>query len=116
MIIGKVFQNGEIIAEGICTGGKKYAELHPEQYINITSDTESESEKKFTHDEDKGIYYIEYQDNGNGWEAVYDSRERVDRTVEYGLPSWFMNGDPVPMHQHIYKNGDIETKFKGYYK
>ncbi|NUH84775.1 hypothetical protein HUN92_13705 [Bacillus firmus] len=116
MIIGKVFQNERMIAEGISTGGKKYSKMNPEQYIYLTPDTESNTEQKFTHNDEENIYFIEFQDNGKGWEPVYDSRERIDRTVEYELPSWFVNGGPVPKHQHTYKDGDIETTFKGYYK
>lgn len=116
LIIGKVFNDGKLIAEGISNGGKKFSEINPEQYIYLTSDTESNEEQKFSHNDEQNIYFIEFQDNGKGWEPVYDSRERVDRTKEYDLPSWFVNGGPVPKHQHTYKNGDIETEFKGYYR
>lgn len=116
MIIGVVFKDGKEIDKGIQVAGKKWVEAYPEQSISIVSDTSEMDERTYNHG--NGISFQELQDNGNGWEVVYDSNERVDRTVEYDLPSWFSNPHmPVPMHNHrIDEDGDIETEFVGYYR
>jgi hypothetical protein len=115
MIIGVVFKNGVEIERGICTGGKHWAEGYPEQRIYICQDTSNSEEKTYVHDGE--ITFQELQDNGNGWEVVYDSNERVDRTVEYDLPRWFTHGGDVPKHEHrMNDKGTIDTEFKGYYK
>jgi len=71
MIIGKVFQDCILIDEGICGGGKHYNKDYPEQYICIYQDTDQVGkEKRYNHNTKNGIYFVEYQDNGNGWEPV----------------------------------------------
>ncbi|MEK5105032.1 hypothetical protein MKX83_24125 [Cytobacillus sp. FSL M8-0252] len=115
MIIGKVFKGHTLIFEGIATGGKKFSKINPEQYINLTIDTETNEEETFMHNDEENVFFKEYQDNGKGWEEVYDSRERIDRTVEYDLPSWFISENSIPDYHHKYEDGHIKTTFKGYY-
>jgi hypothetical protein len=115
MIIGVVFMNGEEIDRGICTAGKKWTKNYPEQSITITKNTSCGSEIKYIHDGE--ITFQELQDNGNGWEIVYDSNEKIDRTVEYSLPGWFTHGGPIPDYEHkINKEGTINSEFKGWIK
>jgi len=116
-LLGKVFQNGKEIDRGIWTGGKQWADCDPEQSITICDSSSAydvENERTYEHNDEKGIYFQELQDNGNGWEVVYDSRERIDKTVHYPLPSWMYSNAPIPNIEHKMKNGDIEGKFKGY--
>lgn len=115
MIIGVIFENGIEIKRGICTGSKQWHKNYPQQYITICQDNINSKEETFDHD---GIItFQELQDNGNGWEVVYDSNEKVDRTVDYPLPSWFLNGGSIPKHEHrMNEKGTIDTKFKGYYR
>lgn len=102
--------------EIICSGGKHYTEEYPEQYISIYHDSDEYDRKTYYHDDEKAIYFQELQDNGNGWEVVYDSRERIDRTVEYPLPSWMFNNEPIPEYRHkINEDGEIESEFVGYH-
>jgi hypothetical protein len=115
MIIGVVFKNGVEIERGIWTGGKHWIEAYPKQSITICQDNINSEEKSYVHDGE--ITFQELQDNGNGWEVVYDSNERIDRTVEYDLPKWFSTCERVPIHEHkMNKEGTIDTEFKGYYK
>lgn len=114
MIIAKVYSSGDIIGAGIWCGGKHYLEDSPEQYVRISKDNVSSEEITYYHADEKGVYFIEYQDNGNGWEPVYDSREGVDRSKEYPLPDWMFNNSPIPDYEHTYKNGEVNSRFKGY--
>jgi hypothetical protein len=116
MILGVIFKDGKEIDRGIQTGGKKWVEQYPEQSITICNSSSAYSiddEREYIHD--GNITFQELQDNGNGWEVVYDSNEKIDRTVEYDLPNWFVNGGDIPHYEHrITDDGDIEKEFKGY--
>lgn len=113
MIMGIVFKDGKEIDRGICTGSKRFAPDYPEQSITICSDTDIMDERTYSHG--NGISFQELQDNGNGWEVVYDSNEKIDRTVEYPLPGWlFKHEEPIPDYRHKIEGKEIESTFKGY--
>lgn len=116
MIMGVILKAGKEIDRGIWTGGSHYIEEYPDQEITICDECDAydiENERTYKHEH--LISFLELQDNGNGWEVVYDSREGIDRTVDYPLPSWF--GDiskPIPNHRHKMKGKDMEEEFIGY--
>jgi hypothetical protein len=115
MIMGVIFKEGKEIARGIVTGGKKWVEAYPEQEITICEESSAyhvKGEKTFKHD---GIItFKEYQDN-DGWEEVYCSIERIDKTKEYPLPKWFTDiNASIPNYKHKINGKDIESEFKGY--
>lgn len=113
MLMGVVFKDGKEIDRGIKSAGKHWVEKHPEQNIEIYHDSENYNPIRYQHGD--GIYFQELQDNGNGWEIVYDSNERIDRTVEYPLPRWFTHCEPIPDYSHkINKKGTVDSEFKGY--
>lgn len=115
MIIGVVFKDGKEMDRGIWVEGKKWVEQYPEQRIGIVTNTDDMDVRVYTHSD--SISFQELQDNGYGWEVVYDSNERVDRTVEYSLPRWFTNCEPIPDYKHhINDEGEVESEFKGYLK
>lgn len=119
MILGVVLKNGKEIDRGICTGGKKFNPDYPEQYISIADEADAyEVKNERTYHHDGSITFHEYQDNDNGWELVYDSQEKIDRTVNYPLPSWFANSDvDIPdFHHRLNEDGFIEAEFRGYIK
>lgn len=116
MIMGIVFKGKEEIARGIWTGGKHYKEEYPEQEITICDECDAYDVKnQRTYKHEHLISFIELQDNGNGWEIVYDSTEGIDRTVEYDLPKWFYNASsPIPNVKSKMKGTEIEKEFIGY--
>lgn len=121
MLIGKVFQEVEgkeiVIAEGIWSSGKHWNPEYPSQSITVYQDSSDYVGVTHHHDNEKRIFFKEYQDNGNGWEVVYDSREGVDRMVEYPFPAWVSNAHAsVPMHEVEYNGGDVIVKHIGYYQ
>ncbi|QIW89719.1 hypothetical protein PQE71_gp037 [Bacillus phage Izhevsk] len=116
MIIAKVFKDGKLVDQGIVISGKKWVEAYPEQYVEVTSDTHDYGNGR-TYNVADGYHFQELQDNGNGWEVIYDSNEKIDRTVDYDLPSWFVNSTPIPDFSHkMDKDGNIEETFHGYIK
>lgn len=111
--------NGEEveIGAGVVSAGKHWAEHLPEQYIYIYTDSDKrESEKCFDHDDSKGIFFKEFQDNGRGWEVVYDSREHVDRTkTDYPFPDWVENGDGRIPDDHVkYEDDKVKINRRGW--
>lgn len=116
MIMGVVFKEGKEIARGIVTGGKKWHKDYPEQRISICQESSAyhvKGEQDFVHD--GTITFKEYQDNGNGWEEVYCSIEKIDRTVEYDLPRWMYDVNAsIPNYRHKMNGKEIESEFKGY--
>jgi hypothetical protein len=116
MIMGVILKAGKEIDRGIMTGGSHYVEEYPEQEISICSQCDAYDVKnKRTYKHENLISFLELQDNGNGWEVVYDSREGVDRTVEYDLPRWFWDANAsIPNVRHTMKGKDIEAEHRGY--
>ena len=116
MIMGVIFKDGKEIARGIKTGGKHWVKAYPEQKIYICEESSAyhvEGEQTFKHD--GTITFQELQDNGNGWEVVYDSNERIDRTVEYDLPRWMYDVNAsIPNYKHKMNGKEIESEFRGY--
>mgnify|MGYP003482578474 len=114
MLLGKVFKDGVLIDQGVWTGGKHWNENYPEQRIDISHDTNEWDDVSYSHGD--GITFKEYQDNGNGWEEVYCSVERVNRIVEYPFPAWFVNGSgSIPnITFKVSMDGDIEETNRGY--
>lgn len=118
MIIGVVFKEGKEIDRGIKTAGKQWVEAYPEQNISICDECSySHIENDRTYKHGDNVYFQELQNNGDGWEVVYDSNERVDKTKYYPLPSWFATASPIPNYTHrMNEDGEIEDEFKGYIK
>lgn len=119
MIIGVIFKDGIEIDRGIMTGDKQWAKDYPEQSITICDSCDAYSiENKRTYDHGNNISFQELQDNGNGWEIVYDSNERIDKTVYYSLPNWMFNiNASIPNYKtSMNKDGEVEKEFKGYVK
>ena len=116
MLIAKIFKNGKQIDQGIVDGYKAYHPDYPEQSITICTDTnEFGNERRYKVE--NGIEFKVYQDNGNGWEEVYCSIEKVDRSVEYPLPDWFVSCRPIPNITHrMNEDGEIEETHRGYFR
>lgn len=115
MIIAEVYKDGKLVDKGIVTSGKKWVKEYPEQYVGIVTDTGDYSEQERNYSVEEGYRFKEFQDNGNGWEMVYDSDEKIDRSVDYDLPAWFVNASPIPNITHkMDEEGNIEEDFKGY--
>ena len=116
MLMGVIFKEGKEIARGIVTGGKHYKKEYPEQSLTICDSCSAyyvDGEKTYKHD--GTITFQELQDNGNGWEVVYDSNERIDRTVEYDLPRWFIDSNAsIPNYKHKINGKEIDSEFRGY--
>lgn len=63
----------------------------------------------------EGLHWTKLQDDGNGWEVVFDSREGIDRSIEYDLPAWFANPSlGVPLDTHRMNGDDVEREYRGY--
>jgi len=116
MLMGVIFKEGKEIARGIVTGGKHWNKDYPEQSLSICEESSAyhvKGEETFKHD--GTITFQELQDNGNGWEVVYDSNERIDRTVEYPLPRWFTDSNAsIPNVKHKINGKDIDSEHRGY--
>ena len=116
MIMGVVYKEGKEIARGILTAGKHWVEKYPEQTITICEECSLyhiEGEQKFVHD--GNITFKELQDNGNGWEEVYDSNERIDKSVDYALPKWMYDSNSsIPNYKHKMNNKEIDSELRGY--
>jgi hypothetical protein len=114
--MGVVFKNGVEIDRGIVTGGKHWAKEYPSQEITICESCSAchvENERTYKHDGE--ITFQELQDNGNGWEVVYDSNERIDKTVEYPLPRWFTDSNAsIPNVKHKINGKEIESEHRGF--
>lgn len=116
MIMAVVFKEGKEIDRGIKTAGKHWVKAYPEQRITICDECSAyhiENERTFDHD--GTITFKEYQDNGKGWELVYDSNEGIDRTVDYPLPRWMYDVNaPIPNVKHKMNGKDIDSEQRGY--
>jgi len=115
MIIAKIYKNGVQIDSGIVSGGKKFVEEYPEQRVTIYTDSTKNDDRTYNHGD--GITFKEFQDNGNGWEEVYCSEEKIDRTkTDYPLPKWFVEGRNMPLHETKFNEEDdtVDTKHVGY--
>lgn len=117
MSIIEVFQtmDGKTVKidKGIFEGGT--FRIDGEIYLLHDSD-DWDTLKKYDPKQTPGLYWTQLQDNGNGWEIVFDSREGIDRSVDYELPSWFSNpslGVPISSHR-INDDGEVEETFHGY--
>ena len=91
MELVKVFKNGKQVDIGIFMGGRyggsgEYACKRHEQTITITHDTTVDDESYYTVAD--GYEFQVFQDNGEGWDLVWDSIEMVNREVEYDI-GWF---------------------------
>ena len=116
MIMGVIFKAGKEIDRGIKISGSHYVEGYPDQEIEICSQCDAYNVKAKREYEHKHLtHFEEYQDNGNGWEKVYDSREGIDRTKEYDLPRWVWDAHAsIPNVRHTMKGKDIEAENRGY--
>jgi hypothetical protein len=116
MIMGVVYKNGKEISRGIVTGGKHWHKDYPAQEITICEECSVyhvEGEQTFKHDGE--ITFKEFQDNGNGWEEVYCSVEKVNRTKEYPLPRWFTDSNAsIPNYKHKMNGKEIDSEHRGY--
>ena len=116
MIMGVILKAGKEIDRGIWTGGSHYIEEYPDQEITICDECDAydvKNQRTFKHE--NLISFLELQDNGNGWEVVYDSREGIDRTTYYDLPKWFYDANAgIPNVKSKMVGKDVEKEFKGY--
>jgi hypothetical protein len=115
MIMGVIYKDGKEIDRGIVTGGKKWVEAYPEQNVTICDECSAyhvENERTYKHD--GVITFKEYQDN-NGWEEVYCSIERIDKTKEYPLPRWVYDVNAsIPNVKHKMNGKEIESEQRGF--
>jgi hypothetical protein len=116
MIMAVILKNGAEIDRGIVTGGKKWVKAYPEQSVTICEECSAyhiENERTYKHD--GVITFKEYQDNGRGWEEIYCSIEKIDKTVEYPLPRWFTDSNAsIPNVKHKMNGKDIDSEHRGY--
>jgi len=119
MQIGIIIRNSQMIDRGIMTGCKKHHPDFPNQHITIcdkASAYEVKNERTYQVDETTN-YVLLQQDENDEWVEVYNSIEKVDKTVYYDLPDWLSNSySPIPNNIVEMVDGEVFITQKGWLK
>lgn len=113
-MVGIIYKNNIEIDRGIIVGGKHYTKDYPDQSITICDEANAyyiKNERYYEHNTD--IRFEEYQDGIK----VYCSVEKVDKTINYGIPKWFTSSSPIPNYNvSIDETGEEEKLLLGHVK
>jgi hypothetical protein len=116
-MIAVIYKNNKEIDRGIITSSKHYTKDYPDQSVTICDRADAysvENERDYEHSDKEGIRFEEYQDRI----MVYCSVEKIDKSINYGVPSWFQSSSrPIPNYEtSVGEDGEENKQFKGYVK